>query len=95
MRKEVTINASEVSIWERLLVPPGDELSPQKARLLLQLRFPEEDLRRMRGLSAKARAGTLNANEQADMDVYERVGHLVSILKSRARQVLRKTRARS
>ncbi len=85
------VPAAEVAIWERLLVPEEDELSPEKARLILQLRFPDEDLQRMRALSAKARAGTLTPEENEEMETYERVGHVVSILKSRARQVLKAT----
>ena len=84
--------ASEVAIWERLLVPKKDKLSPQKARLILELRFPKKDVQRMHELSAKARAGKLTPKENEQMEVYERVGHLVSILKSYARQVLKDTR---
>ena len=84
--------ASEVAIWERLLVPKKDKLSPQKARLILELRFQKRDIQRMHELSAKSRAGKLTRKENEQMEVYERVGHLVSILKSYARQVLKDTR---
>ena len=84
--------ASEVAIWERLLVPKKDKLSPQKARLILELCFPKKDVQRMHELSAKARAGKLTPKENEQMEIYERVGHLVSILKSHARQALKNTR---
>ncbi len=42
----------------------------------------------MRELSARARAGTLNAEEEAAADHYERVGHLLNILQSKARRSL-------
>ncbi len=45
----------------------------------------------MRELSAKARAGTLTPAEDEKMDAYERAGALLSILKSKARQALKKT----
>ncbi len=45
----------------------------------------------MHKLSAKARAGTLTPQEEGDMDTFERAGALLSILKSKARQVLKET----
>ena len=46
----------------------------------------------MRELSAKARAGTLRGAEDDEMETFERAGTLLSILKSKARQVLKETR---
>jgi hypothetical protein len=46
----------------------------------------------MRELSAKARRGTLTPEEDAEMDNFERVGSILSILKSKARQVLKRSR---
>lgn len=43
----------------------------------------------MRELAARARAGTLTAEEQAEIDTYGRVGSLLSILKSKARRSLK------
>jgi hypothetical protein len=80
---------TEVEMWLRILHPNG-ELSPQAARAILQLSFPEADIEHMRELSAKARAGTLSVDEDRIMDEYERVGSVLSILKSRARQVLKR-----
>ncbi|MEW6212035.1 MAG: hypothetical protein AB1631_27010 [Acidobacteriota bacterium] len=47
----------------------------------------------MRDLSEKARAGTLRSSERLEMDVYERVGHSLSLMKSKARRVLKRARA--
>lgn len=43
----------------------------------------------MRTLSAKARRGTLTQDENNEMEVYERAGAILSILKSKARQALK------
>ncbi len=70
-------------------------LSPTQARALLKLQFSPEDRARMRELSAKARAGTLTAEEESDIDTYERLGCLLDILHSKARQVLRRQNSAS
>ena len=39
----------------------------------------------MEQLAEKAREGTLTSEEQAEIDCYERVGHFLSLLRSKAR----------
>jgi hypothetical protein len=80
---------TEAELWLRIL-HPDEDISPRAARAILGL--PEGDLSRMRELSAKARAGTLTPEEDAEMDDIERVGAILSTLKSKARQVLRRPR---
>jgi hypothetical protein len=43
----------------------------------------------MRQLSAKAQEGTLTPSEQAEINNYERVGHILSLMKSKARRSLK------
>ena len=71
------------------------ELSPTQARALLKLHFSQQDQDRMRELSAKARAGTLNPQEEIDIDTYERLGCLLDIFHSKARRVLQKRKTAS
>jgi hypothetical protein len=66
------------------------ELSPTAARGLLKFGFSERDHARMAELSAKAQAGTLTSEEQTELDTYEQIGCLLSILHSKARQALNK-----
>jgi hypothetical protein len=66
-------NTSEVAILSRVLA----------------LDFGAADKERMRKLSAKARAGTLTPDEQAAIENYERVGHLLNIMQSKARRSLK------
>ena len=81
---------TEAEVWLHIL-HPEEELSPRVARVLLELSFPKTDVTRMHDLSAKARAGTLTPQEDAEMDTFERVGSILSILKSKARQVLKRS----
>ena len=69
------------------------DLSPTQARALLKLHFSEPDLARMRELSAKARAGTLSAEEESRIDAYERLGCVLDMLHSKARRVLRQRKS--
>jgi hypothetical protein len=43
----------------------------------------------MRALLAKAKEGTLTALEKVELDNYERVGHMLSLMKSKARRSLK------
>ena len=81
---------TEAEVWLRIL-HPDEELSPRVARAILGLSFPKNDISRMHELSANARAGTLTPEEDAAMDNFERVGSMLSTLKSKARQVLRRS----
>jgi hypothetical protein len=82
---------TEAEVWLRIL-HPDEELSPRVARAILGLSFPRIDISRMHELSAKARAGALTPEEDAEMDNFERVGSILSTLKSKARQVLKRSR---
>jgi|SRR6516225_9851756 hypothetical protein len=82
---------TEAAVWTRVLAPNKPGLPADVARFLLRLKFPRKELDRMHALAAKAREGTLTAAERAEIDVYGRVGSLLSILKSKARVSLKKS----
>jgi hypothetical protein len=82
--------ATESAIWGRLLGPGGRSMNPETARAILKIDFPMPDKGRMRKLAAKARRGTLTAEEQEEIDSYGRIGSFLSIMKSKARMALRK-----
>src|SRR5271166_2134144 len=81
---------TEAEVWMSIL-HPDREMSPRVARVIVGLSFPETDIARMHELSAKARAGALSSEEEAEMDAFERIGSILSILKSKARQVLKRS----
>lgn len=82
---------SDVAIFGRILETDQAMLSPEAARSILDLGFSETDKARMGLLSAKAREGTLGADEQAELNNYERVGHILSLMKLKARRSLDRT----
>ena len=86
-------NPTEVAIWERVIHPDG-QLTPQTARAILRLKFPPQDEQRMQELAKKAQKGKLSPDEDVEIEDYERVGTMLSILKSKARRVLKHVPAR-
>jgi hypothetical protein len=80
---------SEVAIFSRILDHDQAKLPAAAARAILALEFPQADKDRMRQLSAKAREGTLTPDEQAEINSYERAGHILSLMKSKARLSLK------
>ena len=90
MKTALRAPQTEVEIWMRI-IHPNQALTPRVARAILRLSFPESDRIRMHELSAKARAGSLTADEDSEMDNFERVGSILSILKSKAGQVMNRS----
>ncbi len=82
-------DTGEAAILDRIVQPDQPTLSPEAARGILALDFSQADKERMHELSAKARAGTLTPDEQAAVNNYERVGHFLNILQSKARRSLK------
>jgi hypothetical protein len=85
-------DTSEVSILNRILRPKVPTVSPEGAQDILTLDFDQADKDRMRELSAKARAGTLTAEEDSEAGKYELIGHLLNIMQSKARRSLKSRR---
>jgi hypothetical protein len=80
---------SEVAIFGRVLEPDEATLDVAAARAILDLDFKQTDKERMRVLLAKAKQGALTAKEKVEIDNYERVGHMLSLMKSKARRSLK------
>jgi hypothetical protein len=81
--------ASEVAILGRLLLN-GKELTRQRARDLLELRFSEPDQARMNDLAARNQEGPLSEEKTAELLAYAKAGCLLGMLHARARRALRK-----
>jgi ribosome-associated translation inhibitor RaiA len=69
------------------------ELTPAAARALLKFRFTEDVENHMRNLLVKAKQGTLNAEEDKEMTVYEQMSCVLDILHARARKALATNKA--
>lgn len=80
----------EAAILTRLAGVDEPALSSAAAKGILTLGFNPADKERMHTLAAKARAGSLTTDEQAEVEAYSRVGSLLGILKSKARRALKR-----
>ena len=76
---------SEVAILSRIIEPDKPKLPLALARQVLQWKFPQEDRQRMLILLEKAKKNRLTLAEKIEAERYERIGHFLSILKSKAR----------
>ena len=81
---------SEAAIWTRLIRPEQNDLSSDAARSLLRIEFTDEDKGRMHELALKAQEGSLSSSEQLEIDDYCRVGRLLDLMHSKARQSLKR-----
>jgi hypothetical protein len=82
------MSVMEAEILTRVISPGDPTLGREAAGAILALGFQPSDRDRMEALAAKAREGTLSAEERAEAESYERIGHFVSLLKSKARRSL-------
>lgn len=89
------LSNTEADILARAIAPGQPTLPSDTAQVILAFDFAQEDRERMNGLAEKARAGTLSPEEQAEIDCYERVGHFLSLLRSKARVSLQHATASS
>ena len=79
---------SEADIWERIIRPNG-RMSKSTARRLQKLAFTDEERARMHELAERNRRAQLTDDEESELDHFLRVGSLMTILKLRARRVLK------
>lgn len=79
---------TEAAIWERIIHPQGS-MSRDEAKRIVTLEFSADERQRMHDLAERNRSGTLASGEDEELDNFCRVGNTLSLLKSRARQVLK------
>jgi len=80
---------TQVAILSRAIAPDANGLSTEAAQSILNMRLTEPDRARMSELGAKARAGTLTAQEEKELDNYVHVADLLTLLHAKARQSLK------
>ena len=85
----MSATTTEAAIWEHVIHPEGELRHKDAARLILQLSFSPEERARMHELAAKNQEGSLTAEEESELDHYNRVGMVLSIMKSKARKLLK------
>lgn len=72
-----------------MLDPFTECLTPDAARKIVALRADPETQARIDGLADKANEGTLTDEERADYEKLRATFHVVTILQSRARRLLK------
>ena len=82
------LEPSDLDMLNRVLVGGFGRITEASPEAILALNFPPEDRARKRVLAEKARAGTLTAREQKEVETYVRVGCMLGMMKSRARRAL-------
>ena len=80
---------NEVTILARILGNGHDELPRAMARYFLRLGFSDRDKARMHGLAKRNQGDALAPAEKDELIAYAKAGTVLSILKSRARRVLK------
>ena len=84
---EMADPATEADILLRAFAPPVP-LTPEAAEALLALRFPDEDITRLRELHARNSAGEATAADLRELEAYSRVGNMLNMIHSCVRTAL-------
>ncbi len=85
----------ESDIWAKIFRIESEDMSPELAQAILQLRIPAEDQSRVDGLLTKNNLQELPDDEHRELAAYVRVGTILSTLKSRARRALKLLESKS
>jgi hypothetical protein len=80
MASKSLVVQSEMAILDRLIRAENAGFPVAAARCFLKIDFQTADRERMHELGVKAQDGTLTTAEQAEMDAYEIVGHLLGLM---------------
>ena len=84
------LEKNETAILSRALAPENGNLSPEAARSILAIELSPADSSELRRLAELAKAGSLSAADEADLENYRHVGRLLELLKSKARISLKR-----
>jgi hypothetical protein len=85
MATVVLNSAFEATILNRVVDPQQGGWPAEAAKAVLTLSLPAEDRERMNELAEKSSAGTLNPDEELQIEGYIHVCRLLDLLKARAR----------
>ena len=92
MKHDTVFTQPAAAVLERLLEPLARRLTPAAARALVDLRLQPEDQTRIAELAEKCNEGALTLPERQEYEAYVRAGDLITILQSKARRMLKKSR---
>jgi hypothetical protein len=75
----------EVDILERAIDPDGGAWPPEIAKAILTVKLAPQDVSRMNQLAAKAAAGTLDSDEELEIESYRSAARLLEMLTLRSK----------
>jgi hypothetical protein len=78
------------SLLDEIFEPFSDVMTPETAARLVEMRASDDVQRRLDELADKCTEGTLTEEERHDYDTYIRAIDFISIMQSKARQVLQR-----
>lgn len=81
----------EADILERAFDAAGAQWSREIANALLSTKLSPKDIERMNELAARSRAGTLETDEEIEIESYRFAARLLEILKLRARAAIKQS----
>ena len=76
------------SILDQMLQPATDQMPPDFARKLLDLRASPELLARIENLRAKANSGEMSHDEELEYKEFVEAVDIISLLQNKARKIL-------
>jgi len=80
--------ATHEATIDEMLQPLTEALTPETAKLFVDLKAPPSIQARIDQLAARCNEGQLTAEERADYENYVRIGNLFSLIKARATKVI-------
>jgi hypothetical protein len=89
MPKTQTPTSSEAAILSRVIQGSKVTLSPEAAKVFLELGFSEEDRKKMHELAVKNQHGKLSQEEERELDSYVRIGRFLDLLSAKAAKSLK------
>ncbi len=81
-------SAAHADFLQRVFDIAGKGMQPPLAESILGLDFSDSDSRRIAELNEKANEGTLNEDEQAELEAFISIGDLLALWQLKARRVL-------
>ncbi|MFL5241457.1 MAG: hypothetical protein ACJ8FY_05060 [Gemmataceae bacterium] len=88
MPKTQMPSITEAAILSRVIQSSKLTLSPEAAQALRDLRFTEEDRKKMHELAVKNQKGLLSPEEERELDSYVRVGRFLDLISAKAAKSL-------
>ena len=81
--------AIQNSVWKRTMSPELDELGPAAAPRRPAIKLSKVDVARVGYLSLLASKRTLSRQERNELELYLQIGHVITLMHSKARMALK------